>query len=195
MTRFSPLKLLVVLMSLSAVAGCQTPGVLEPVNQGPAAPKSSRAVTEAVDGLIVGHRLMHAGEYELALKAYTRAAGKHGLNADVLSAIGSANLRLGRLNQAEKMLRIALEKDENFVPAWNNLGVTLSNRGKYGEAALVFRTAFALDSGKSAEIQANLTRALEKLENPGYSTKKQEEFELVRRGNGRYLLLSTPDPI
>ena len=26
-----------------------------------------------VDGLIVGHRLMAAGEYELALKAYTRA--------------------------------------------------------------------------------------------------------------------------
>lgn len=168
---------------------------IETINQGPVAPSSVIPITEAIDGLIVGHRLMFAGEFELALKAYNRAAVKHGLNVDVLSAIGSANLKLGRLNQAEEILRLAVEKDEKFVPAWNNLGVTLSNRGEYGEAALVFRTAFALDSGKSAEIQANLTRALENLEKPGYSLEKQEEFELVRRGNGRYLLLSTPDPI
>jgi hypothetical protein len=36
---------------------------------------------------------MAAGEYELALKAYLRAAAEHGLNVDTLSAIGSANLR------------------------------------------------------------------------------------------------------
>ena len=180
---------------LSLLVACTGQSTLAPLNQGPAAPRNVKGVTEAVDGLIVGHRLMYAGEYELALKAYNRAASTHGLNVDVLSAIGSANLRLGRLNQAEKILRLAVEKDKDFVPAWNNLGVTLNYKGEYGEAALVFRTAFALDSGNSAEIHANLTRALEKLKNPGYVLEKQEEFELVRRGNGRYLLLSTPDPI
>ena len=53
------------------------------------------------DGLIVGHRLMEAGQYELALRAYYRAAGEKGLNVDILSALGSANLKLGRLGQAE----------------------------------------------------------------------------------------------
>lgn len=184
-----------VLLSFSVSACAPQYQPIDVINQGPAAPSSMKPITETVDGLVVGHRLMFAGEYELALKAYKRAAVKHGLNVDVLSAIGSANLKLGRLNQAEEILRLAVEKDGDFVPAWNNLGVTLSNRGEYGEAALVFRTAFALDSGKSAEIQANLTRALENLEKPGYTLEKQEEFELVRRGNGRYLLLSTPDPI
>ena len=39
--------------------------------------------------------------------------------------IGSANLKLGRLGQAEKLLRRAIKADEAFAPAWNNLGVVL----------------------------------------------------------------------
>ncbi|MCF6444997.1 tetratricopeptide repeat protein [Nereida sp. MMG025] len=144
-----------------------------------------------IDGLLIGHRLMAAGEYELALKAYTREAGKQGLTVDVLSAVGSANMRLGRLGQAERYLRQAIEKDETFVPAWNNLGVILVERGEIGEAAQVFRRAFALDSGESAEIRDNLRLTLAKLENPSY-TEQNEPLQLVRRGTGDYLILSTP---
>ncbi len=68
----------------------------------------------AVDGLVVGHRLMDAGEHELALQAYTRAAAEHGLTVDVISALGSANLGLGRLGQAEKLLRRAIKTDPPF---------------------------------------------------------------------------------
>ena len=42
------------------------------------APFGVDARGEAVDGLLVGHRLMVAGEYELALKAYYRAEGEQG---------------------------------------------------------------------------------------------------------------------
>jgi len=146
---------------------------------------------EDVDGLLVGHRLMAAGEYELALKSYTRAARDEGLTVDVLSALGSANLRLGRLGQSERWLRAAVEEDETFVPAWNNLGVLLLERGENGEAAQIFKRAFALDSGESDEIANNLRLALAKLENPAYSPDK-EQAKLVRRGSGDYLLLRTP---
>lgn len=182
------------LLAVSLLA-CE-PAPLKTLNNGPPPPPGTETVTEAVDGLIVGHRLMAAGEYELALKAYTRAAGDYGLNVDVLSAIGSANLKLGRLGQAKTMLELALEKDDKFVPAWNNLGVVLASLGKDGEAERVFRLAFALDSGNSAEIQSNLTKAIAKLDKTQYSVEQQQqEYELVRRGNGRYLLLSTPNPI
>lgn len=182
------------LLAVSLLA-CE-PAPLKSLNNGPPPPPGTETVTEAVDGLIVGHRLMAAGEYELALKAYTRAAGDYGLNVDVLSAIGSANLKLGRLGQAKTMLELALEKDDKFVPAWNNLGVVLASLGKDGEAERVFRLAFALDSGNSAEIQSNLTKAIAKLDKTQYSVEQQQqEYELVRRGNGRYLLLSTPNPI
>lgn len=142
------------------------------------------------DGLIVGHRLMAAGEYELALKAYYRAAIQQGMTVDTLSAIGSAKLKLGRLGQAEADLRRAIDLDDSFVPAWNNLGVVLMGQGKYGEAERVFRTAFALDSGQSAEIRENLRLALAKLENPTYSEENESNFTLVRSGTSEYLILA-----
>ena len=146
-----------------------------------------------VDGLLVGHRLMNAGEYELALRAYTRAAAQQGLNVDTLSALGSANLALGRLGQAERLLRRATEADPNFAAAWNNLGVILMEKGEFGEASEVFRRAFATDSGESLEIRDNLRRALSNLENPGYADgQENQDFKLVRRGVGDFVLLSTP---
>ena len=146
---------------------------------------------EAVDGLIVGHRLMEAGEYELALKAYYRAAAQRGATIDTLSAIGSANLALGRLGQAETMLRRALEEDSTFVPAMNNLGVVLMERGKIGEARLVFQQAFAQDSGQTDSIRENLMRAIAASEAKVYDpTEEKGEFRLVRREKGRYVLLT-----
>ena len=61
---------------------------------------------------------------------------------------------------------------------------------KYG----VFKIAFALDSGNSAEIKKNLKLAMDRLQIPGYDSSQEQEtnFDLVRRGSGQYLLLSTP---
>ena len=179
-------------MIFTSIFSCE-PAALQPLNRGLPPPPGTKQVTEAVDGLVVGHRLMAAGEYELALKAYTRAAGEQGLNVDVLSALGSANLKLGRLGQAKVLLDQAIGMDDTFVPAWTNLGVVLASQGETGKAERVFRLAFALDSGKSAEIRSNLTKAIAKLEDTQYSVEQEKnDYELVRRGNGRYLLLSTP---
>jgi len=183
------LGLILVVMALTACSPAG--GRLAPSGKTGAAPGLDKR-GDSVDGLTVGHRLMGAGEYELALKAYYRAAVDLGLNVDVLSALGSANLKLGRLGQAEDLLRQAVKKDETFAPAWNNLGVVLMESGQLGEAERVFRTAFALDSGNSQQIRENLTLALAKLENPGYGQENNTTFALVRRGSGEYQLLATP---
>lgn len=144
-----------------------------------------------VDGLIVGHRLMAAQEFELALKAYLRAAGEQGFTVDVLSALGSANLHLGRLNQAEDLLRQAVKEDRNFVPALNNLGVVLMERGQYGEARVLFQQAFASDSGQTDSIRENLKLAIAKTEVAVYAEPEETpKFTLVRRGYSTYELLS-----
>ncbi len=149
---------------------------------------------QGVDGLLVGHRLMEAGEFELALKAYYRAAAEQGINADVLSAIGSADLQLGRLGQAEQQLRQALRLDPINVPALNNLGCVLMEQGKPGEARILFQQAFALDSGQSDSIRENLRLAIAAMEASVYGDDQLEEevpqFSLVRRGQGEYVLLS-----
>jgi len=179
---------LCLLLALGACGPRPLGGELE----GLAPPPGTPQVREAVDGLEVGHRLMAAGEYELALRAYLRGASQQGATGDVLSALGSANLRLGRLGQAEQLLRRALEADQTFVPAWNNLGVVLMETGRYGEARRVFQTAYALDSGRSDEIRENLRLAIAKTADPGYSGENENNLRLVRRGQGRFLLLSTP---
>ena len=183
------MRLAVFIAAFLALAGCDTG--LRQSDDSPFAPQGRFDQYDSIDGLTVGHRLMAAGQYELALKAYYRAAGEQGMTVDTLSAIGSANLRLGRLGQAERILRRATEEDETFPPAWNNLGVVLMETGQYGEAARVFRIAFALDSGESAEIRENLRIALAKIDNPGYS-EPNEQVALVRRGNGEYRLLLAP---
>jgi len=83
------------------------------------------------NGLEVGHRLIAAGEYELALRAFTRAAIDQGeTDAEILLGMGTANLGLGRMGQSEEMLRLAIEKEGNWPELWNNLGVVLMERGK-----------------------------------------------------------------
>lgn len=177
------------LLALLALAACQTAGGFGA--SGENNPPAADARGHEVDGLIVGHRLMAAGEYELALRAYLRAAAQQGVNVDTLSALGSANLRLGRLGQAEQLLRRALEEDGRFVPALNNLGVVLMERGKAGEARVYFQQAFALDSGQSDSIRENLKRAIAQSESTVYDRPEEKpRFNLVRRGNGEYLLLS-----
>ncbi|MBE0413513.1 tetratricopeptide repeat protein [Yoonia sp.] len=144
-----------------------------------------------IDGLIIGHRLMAGAEYDLALKAYNRAAAQQGLNIDTMSAIGSANLKLGRLNQAERWLRRATQEDPTFVPALNNLGVVLMEKGQAGEASAFFERAFAADNGNSDEIRNNLRFALANLANPADTVIEDvQTFSLIRRGAGDFILMT-----
>jgi len=178
------------LLALSLLSSCDNGyGRLDSERRGPPPPPGTVRVTEAVDGLEVGHNMMAAGEFELALDAYTRAIETHGLSADVLSAIGSANLRLGRILQARRFLERAVELDENFAAAWNNLGVANVALRDYPDARGAFERAFALDNGNSDEIRQNLILALSLLGDTSQETADDTNFFLVRRGAGRYLLL------
>lgn len=143
---------------------------------------------ESVDGLLVGHRLMDAKEYELAIEAYQRAAVQYGLTGEILSGIGSANLAMGRLGQAERILRRAVQEDETNPAVWNNLGVVLMEKGKLSEAAATFQKAYALDNGESDSIRDNLRLAIAKLENSFYDPSEDQQYKLVRRGTGDYLI-------
>jgi tetratricopeptide (TPR) repeat protein len=172
-----------------ALAACSAGG-LGARDDGPFAPPVDPR-GEAVDGLIVGHRLMDAGQYQLALEAFTRAAGEQGLTPEVLVALGSANLALGRLGQAETLLRRAVELEPEWPEAWNNLGVVLIERGDLAEAEQVFRRAFALDDGQSDSIRDNLRLVLAKRAESGYGAGAEQDYKLVRRGSSSFVIRRT----
>ena len=173
-----------------ALPACDAGG-LSQRDTGPYAPGVDPGAAP-VDGLTVGHRLMQGGQAELALDAYTRAALEHGMNVDVLSGLGSANLALGRLGQAETLLRRAVRDDDAVPEAWNNLGVVLIEQGETAEAVEVFRRAYALDNGESDAIRDNLRLALAKFRDRRYDASQEQDYKLVRRGSGEYLIRKIP---
>lgn len=186
------LRALGLVAGITLLAACQSTGGLSPADVARNAPPAVDTREKGVDGLLVGHRLMEAGEFDLALRAYLRAAGEQGMTPDVLSALGSVNLRLGRLGQAETLLRRAIKADPTSVPAQNNLGVVLMEKGEVGEARAVFQQAFALDSGSSDSIRENLRLAIARSKAAVYDDEAQNhQFALVRRDQGQYVLLSS----
>ena len=180
------LRLLQLTAVLAAVSAC-VPDRIAATADGPFPPGIDPR-KEAVDGVEVGHRLMEAAQYELAIDAFTRAALKQGMTPEIISGIGTANLGLGRLGQAEDLLRRAVSEAPDWPEAWNNLGVVLMEAGKTQEAEQIFRKAYALDNGESDSIRDNLRLALAKSENPANTVDQQTEYKLVQRGGGDYLL-------
>lgn len=148
---------------------------------------------DAVDGVTVGHRLIAAGEYELAIKAFNRAALDRGkIDAEILSGLGSANLGLGRLGQAETLLRRAVDSEGAQPEDWNNLGVVLMEAGQTAEAEQILRRAFALDNGESVAIRDNLRLAIAKSDNSATLATETDSYKLVRRGDSDFLIRPSP---
>ncbi|MEM6481614.1 MAG: tetratricopeptide repeat protein [Pseudomonadota bacterium] len=148
---------------------------------------------ETVDQMLVAHRMMAAGEYDLALSAFYRATLDEGMTAEILAGLGSANLKLGRLDTAEPLLRRSLEEREDAPQVWNNLGVLLLEKNELAEAEQAFRRAYAFDNGQSDKIRDNLRLVLAKSEEYQYSSDQQQDYKLVRRGSGDYLIRTTSE--
>lgn len=181
--------LLTAIVVFLAVASCAPDRISRTDN--PFAPGIDRR-GNAADGVTVGNRLMHAGQHELALDAFMRAALDQGMTPEIIAGLGTANLGLGRLGQAEPLLRRAVKAAPEWPEAWNNLGVVLMEQGRLPEASLILRKAYALDNGESDSIRDNLRLALAKLEASDMSDVQSGNYSLVRRGSRDYLIRKTP---
>lgn len=174
-------------MVIAVVASCTETGSSDDLDVPGIDPKGQGA-----DEITVGNRLMAAGEYELALDSFTRAALDQGMTTQILTSMGTANLGLRRLGQAETLLRRAVKDSPDWPVAWNNLGVVLVEMGEYPEAAQVFKRAFALDNGESDAIRDNLRLALAKMENPVNTTAEEQNYTLEQQGDGQFKLRKLP---
>ncbi|MGB7244856.1 MAG: tetratricopeptide repeat protein [Sulfitobacter sp.] len=178
---------LITLAILTSVTACSPDGFV-PSGDGTFAPGVDRS-KKSVDSLEVGHRLIAAGQYELAISAFNRAAlDREKIDAEILSGLGAANLGLGRLGQAENALQRAVTKEDATPEMWNNLGVVLMERGKTTQAEQIFRKAYALDNGQSDAIRDNLRLTLAKRENSVIVEGQNDNYKMVRRGSSDYLV-------
>lgn len=177
-------------LALGLVLGCAEPDLpaLTPLE---GEFRASAVQNDALpDQLTVGHRMMAAGQYELALRAYTRAFGvaRPEQTAEILLAVGSANARLGRVWRARRTLESAVTADPRSVTAWNNLGVVQMSLNDPFPALDAFRTADRLARGRNSVVRRNIERAEALLQFDAQPDEMIGEFVLVRQGSGRYRL-------
>lgn len=144
----------------------------------------------SADHLVIGHRLLAAREFEQALKSYNRAMVQKGSTPEVLAALGTVNLALGRLGQAEPQLRRAWKGRPEDTEVMNNLGVLLIETDRPAEAMQMFRRAFAASNGRSEQIRDNLSKALAMVDDSGYGDTDNDRPQLVVRGTGDVLLVT-----
>lgn len=74
----------------------------------------------------VGHAMMERGEYDMAVRGYSRAINEEGLTGPVIGGLGAANLALGKLDQADKILERGVRIAPQSPSTWNNYGVLLA---------------------------------------------------------------------
>ena len=163
---------------LLALAACMPPG-------GPQGLAPEDALTRGLTAAALG-------DHEGAITLYSRGRLGRPDDARLLAAQGESVRALGRLNQAEPLLRRALAADPALPAAWNALGLLLLDTDRPAEAVRAFERAFALTRGSSAAIRANLSRAMEIRDSARYGRPEDTSATLTYRGGGDYLL-STGD--
>lgn len=145
----------------------------------------------SVDPQVVGDRLLAAGEADLALESYVRAAtGPEGLTPGLRQSMARAHIAEGRLRQAESLLREVVALEPRNVGARNDLGVALLELGRAGEAHAMFRSAYALEP--FPEIRENLRLSEAGLAATVGDVGSEDTFALTRRGDGTYDLSARP---
>jgi len=103
------------------------------------------------DSVLAAAAEYRAGNYPVARAAFERLIARAGPDTDprqvtsLLHNLALCEHRLGRLDEAESLLRRVLDRDSTFARAHANLGRLLADRGRIPEARAELERALALD--------------------------------------------------
>jgi hypothetical protein len=105
-----------------------------------------RSRHDPIEAFEEGLRCEDGGDLEEALAAYERAAADLDAEPEVHFNIGNVLCALGRLDESASRFLAALERDPEYVEAWNNLGNVLADLGREDDAMLAYRKALSIDT-------------------------------------------------
>ncbi|HUF55768.1 MAG TPA: tetratricopeptide repeat protein [Thermohalobaculum sp.] len=141
------------MLAAGLLAGCASSGVTLPPVEDPA----ERALAQRGDTwLVLGKRLLAAGEHDLAMEAFERSLVAEGPSAQAMTGAGLAAEAQGLLTMAARYFEKARDLAPDSVVAHNNLGVVLFRLGEPYQARQAFQAAFALSDGASPMALQNL---------------------------------------
>jgi Flp pilus assembly protein TadD len=98
-----------------------------------------------------------SGDYEGARTNYAQVLSVDPSNAEALNGMGLYHLRQSKLGQAEQEFRGSLQSNPKFVPAYNNLAITLERLNKRKQAIQLLERAVRLDPNNK-DARGNLER-------------------------------------
>lgn len=91
------------------------------------------------------NRLYEAGKYEEALELLNKCQGEEAQDVNILNMRGVVLGKLGKYDEAQKILQRLLEENPSFHPAVYNLGDLLFAKGDYEASLRFFETAYRND--------------------------------------------------
>ena len=83
-------------------------------------------------------------DYKKALKFYDLALKDDPKNIYLIEGKARSTFRMGNFIEAEKLFKIVIQQDKNFVPALANLGILYDTLGEYENAVAAAEEGFAL---------------------------------------------------
>ena len=104
-------------------------------------PESAQAHAE------LGSQYLELGELPSAAQSFREAVRRAPDNAIYLKDLGGALFLIGRIEEAERALRLAVAQDPALADAWRNLGVVVAQRAAWREALDCFDRALLLLPG------------------------------------------------
>ena len=111
----------------------------------------------------IGHLNRYRGDFKAAEACYARAAEIEPDNASSFVYLGAVQVRQGRLKDAERSHRTAVQCERGRIDeAYHNLGLVLRGQGRLTEAKECFEEAISRDSEYDEAIEAlrDVTAAL-----------------------------------
>ncbi|MCH8979919.1 MAG: tetratricopeptide repeat protein [Armatimonadetes bacterium] len=105
----------------------------------------------------LANALWQKNETESARFGYQYVLNRSPKNAAALNGIGLYSLSKSNSTKAEAAFRRAIEADKAYMPAYNNLAVTLERRNKVAEAVAVLEQALMISPGFE-DARKNLDR-------------------------------------
>ncbi|MGH9432567.1 MAG: sulfatase-like hydrolase/transferase [Terriglobia bacterium] len=103
---------------------------------------SMKLETDEIDARI-GKDYLRLHQLPQAIQAMSRANQINPTRLDNLRNLGTAELELGRVDDAEKAFKAIILQNDRYSAAWNGLGLVAIQRGEAGTALQDFRKAVA----------------------------------------------------
>ncbi|MGH9437056.1 MAG: tetratricopeptide repeat protein, partial [Terriglobia bacterium] len=94
----------------------------------------------------LGKDYLRVHELPKAVEAMTRANEINPTRLDNLCNLGTAELQLGQMDEAERAFKAVIVQNDRYAAAWNGLGLVAIHRGDAAAARQNFEKAIAADS-------------------------------------------------